>query len=139
MIGLLPDLFNNAAFSVVQNDLSSKIAVSWLSGRWSKSLSQFRSQFCLHQKVRERLSMKPESSQTLEGILIDEKGENAPFATGALTWLLRSVFFLVILCFPLSNIADRPFYISSHIGVSNLPLLVSESTWQMRRRSFQRP
>lgn len=35
--------------------------------------------------------MKPESSRTLEDILINEKDENAPFATGALTWLLRSV------------------------------------------------
>ncbi|GHJ85409.1 hypothetical protein NliqN6_1811 [Naganishia liquefaciens] len=64
------DLFNNAAFSVVQNDLSSKIA-----------------------KVRERLAMKPESSRTLEEILIKEKVEGAPFATGALTWLLRSLKF----------------------------------------------
>ena len=36
--------------------------------------------------------MKPESSRTLEEILIKEKVEGAPFATGALTWLLRLVF-----------------------------------------------
>ncbi|KAJ9125352.1 hypothetical protein QFC22_000312 [Naganishia vaughanmartiniae] len=67
------DLFNNAAFSIVQNDLSSKIA-----------------------KVRERLAAKPETSQTLEQLLIDEKQENVPFATGALTWLLRSLKFTTL-------------------------------------------
>ncbi|KAJ9109009.1 hypothetical protein QFC21_000335 [Naganishia friedmannii] len=67
------DLFKNAAFSVVQNDLSSKIA-----------------------RVRERLEANPRTSQTLEQILIDEKQENVPFATGALTWLLRSLKFTTL-------------------------------------------
>lgn len=85
------DLFNNAAFSVVQNDLSSKIAVRsfhpWYLEYPLKEVSP------LSQKVRERLAANPQTSETLEQILIDEKQENAPFATGALTWLLRSLKF----------------------------------------------
>jgi hypothetical protein len=41
------------------------------------------------QKVRERLAAKPDESRTLEELLIKEKEEGLPFATGALTWLLR--------------------------------------------------
>ncbi|KAG7529365.1 hypothetical protein FFLO_05717 [Filobasidium floriforme] len=64
------DLFNNKAFQVVQNDLSTKNA-----------------------KVRERRKMHPETSVTLEDILRNEKESGDMFATGALTWLLRGLRF----------------------------------------------
>lgn len=82
------DLFNNKAFQVVQNDLSTKNAVrcrivpAGRAGRTDMIV-------CLRQKVRERRRMHPETSVTLEDILRNEKESGEMFATGALTWLLR--------------------------------------------------
>lgn len=84
--GIDVDLFNNKAFQVVQNDLSTKNAVSTSRGiRIAPPLMKRH----YMQKVRERRKLHPETSVTLEDILRNEKETGEMFCTGALTWLLR--------------------------------------------------
>jgi hypothetical protein len=91
-----PDLFNNKAFQVVQNDLSTKNAVSThptstVSAATTSTCSNPFSILPARQKVRERRKLYPETSVTLEDILRNEKESGELFCTGQLTWLLRSV------------------------------------------------
>ncbi|KAG8929681.1 hypothetical protein FRC03_001603 [Tulasnella sp. 419] len=64
------DLLGSGAFSVVQNDLNGNIT-----------------------KVRTRYLVNPESYNTIEKLVIGEKGEKKRTATEGLLWLLRGLQF----------------------------------------------
>ncbi|KAJ2926739.1 hypothetical protein H1R20_g10347, partial [Candolleomyces eurysporus] len=69
LVGLF-DLFESAAFVIVQNDIKGNIA-----------------------KVRARFLTNPEANGTLELLVENEKGEKKRIATEGLMWLLRGLSF----------------------------------------------
>ncbi|KAJ2917800.1 hypothetical protein MD484_g2661, partial [Candolleomyces efflorescens] len=69
LVGLF-DLFESAAFVIVQNDIKGNIL-----------------------KVRTRFLTNPETNKTLELLVENEKGEKKRIATEGLMWLLRGLSF----------------------------------------------